>query len=215
MRTTFVLTMLCFATGLAGCTDTHRVADAKEEQPFVRPGQQALGVVVFKYGPLLAHDFDLVWSDGWRRWSATDLAEAAKEYFEAQGGERQVEVDKAGDGVRTRYGTTHTIVCVDPLVILVTPVPYTPEGLPGPYNLKTRNRTGLGNTSPTSFQLAGYAYGASAPFHEDLAWYSPTLNCPPAPAEVLPTGQARLPTMWGWIVCQRDGDRWVVDAVMK
>ncbi len=104
-------------------------------------------------------------------------------------------------------GVVRTIVCLDPIVVVEGPgsIPYRPY-------VRTQSVTILLDEVDRVLLSRGFMYGKRLPFSREAVWFSPTLNIPPQPAEVVDENRRRIPVPWGALVLTRGGDEWVVTA---
>lgn len=112
------------------------------------------------------------------------------------------------------YPTTRVIVCVHPLVVLEVPVPERCRDEMG--GLDASDSTAYVKIGHATLRLAyGYLYGTSAPFHDDVLWYSPDLEIPLSRPSESGEGLRRIDLPDGVLVLQRRGDLWMTEYLPK
>lgn len=113
-------------------------------------------------------------------------------------------------GNSVMHRTTRVVVCIEPLVVVETPIASVSENeADGP----------MVDASSELLPLApgrviaplGYRYGTRVPYHDKVMWFSPAIAT--TPRDALQIGDERIITVpWGELVLRRAGEEWAVTA---
>lgn len=203
--------------------------DTHADQPWAAPGTR-VGAKVRVRADFVRLDQRLIWitSDG-REYDADRLVERCEAYLRAKGLTREPKgATEDGEPMAARrwgprgeafiaplliYPDSPTIVCVEPLIVVVCPEPRTvhrDEQTPGATDEETRWQTAVRH----SLQH-GYQRGTCGVCTQSLMWYSPDLDRGPQPIEFTVDDMPLLVDHWGSIGITRQCDGWSVIASVR
>ncbi|HAL45882.1 MAG TPA: hypothetical protein DDW84_02440 [Phycisphaerales bacterium] len=138
------------------------------------------------------------------------------------------------DRKRAGYDNIATIVCIKPTVVVSVPgiieyrlVVYKNYNKDGVYEFPTfqyyqfafpppGQKLAYEHLSPRYIILdSGYAYGTRMPYTPTPEWFSPDMNIPPRPVEMLSKDKGQISVPWGRLILNRENDEWVITTESK
>jgi hypothetical protein len=217
---------------------TLRNEDAYPYQPLGRPGKEVLGYefekIYFDHG-----QSQFIWQLSWgKKIKADDVTELCEVFLKKKGMLEEVKHVKivyderypwnSSDpvlqwdreqrtGKALGYDNTMTIVCLDPLVIIIAKgkIEYWSREFSNTPKLamEVSNKAQNYLSRVKYFVLSrGFAYGTRMPYDVEPRWFSPDMDIAPRPVEIDRDGIGHIKVPWGELLMERHEDQWRITA---